>query len=159
MKRLISALVQDKPGVMNRISSLFRRRGFNIESIAVGPSEQEGFSRMTIVAENAPTGAVDQLTKQLYKVIEVVRATDITEQETVAKETIFVKVRANSEVRADVIRIAEVLKAEVADIATESMILELTGDTGQIARLLDLLTPFGIKEIVRTGQIAITRGE
>ena len=114
---------------------------------------------MTIVAENAPTGAVDQLTKQLYKVIEVVRATDITEQETVAKETIFVKVHANSEVRADVIRIAEVLKAEVADIATESMILELTGDSGQIARLLDLLTPFGIKEIVRTGQIAITRGE
>lgn len=158
MRRFISALVEDKPGVMNRIASLYRRRGFNIQSIAVGPSEQEGLSRMTIVVENAPTDSVDQITKQLYKVVEVVKATDITNDDIVAKETVFIKVRVPSTARAEIIQIAEIMKADIEDVSTESMILEMTGDDGQIDRLLELLKPFGVKEVMRTGQIAMTRG-
>lgn len=158
MKLIISALVEDRPGVLNRVASMFRRRGFNIASLTVGHSEQSGFSRMTIVVDNVPATAVDQVTKQLYNVIEVVKATDITHSNIVAKETALVKVGASATGRAEIIQIANLVKAEIADVSPGSMILELTSSEEEIDRLLELLRPFGVREVMRSGKVAMVRG-
>lgn len=157
-KRIISALVQDHPGVLTRVSSMFRRRGFNITSLAVGQSEQPGFSRMTIVVDGVAADMSDQITKQLYNVIEVVKATDITEESMVAKEIAMVKVRATASTRGEILQIVDIFKAEIVDVSSETMIIEVAGASDQVDSMIGLLLAYGVREIMRTGQIAMTRG-
>jgi acetolactate synthase I/III small subunit len=157
-KHTLVALVQDKPGVLNRMVSLFRRRSFNIASIAVGSSEKTGFSRITFVVDGDLT-MVEQVRKQLMgKVVEVCKVTDITEEDIIVRELALVKVTALSNDRSEIIQIVDVFKAEIEDVSTESLTIEITGTEGKIDRFLDLIRPFGILEIVRTGRIAMARG-
>jgi len=156
-KHTLIALVQDKPGVLNRVASLFRRRGFNIESIAVGHSEIPGLSRMTIVVDGTAT-SVEQVRKQLDKLIDVVKVTDITEDSMVGRELALIKVKANSATRSEIIQIVDIFRANIVDVAADSLVVEVTGDEDKIDSLYRLLQGFGIKEIARTGRIAMTRG-
>jgi acetolactate synthase-1/3 small subunit len=156
-KHTLVALVANKPGVLNRVASLFRRRSFNIESIAVGPSEVPDLSRMTIVVDGATT-MVEQVRKQLDKVIDVVRVTDITEDDIVARELALVKVKATSSTRSEIIQIVDIFRANIVDVAADSVTVEVTGDEDQIDSLCNLLRGFGIKELARTGRIAMPRG-
>jgi len=144
--------------VLNRVASMFRRRGFNITSLAVGQSEQPGFSRMTIVVDGVAADMVDQITKQLYNVIEVVKSTDITEESMVAKEIAMVKVRATASTRGEILQIVDIFKAEIIDVSAETMIIEVAGASDQVDAMIDLLRAYGIREVMRTGQIAMTRG-
>ena len=159
MKRIVSALVQDRPGVLNRVASMFRRRGFNIASLAVGHSEKPGFSRMTIVVDNIQDAAVNQVTAQLFNVIEIVEVADITEQEIVARETALVKVTASAETRGPIIEILDLFRGaiDVAHVGAKHVIIEITGTGDQVDSLLELLKPYGIIQIMRTGTIALVR--
>lgn len=156
-KHTLVALVEDKPGVLNRMASLFRRRGFNIESIAVGRSELPHLSRMTIVVNGAAT-MVEQVRKQLDKVIDVVKVSDITESNMVARELALVKVKATPATRSEIMQIVDIFRANIVDVASDSVTVEATGDEEKINSLFNLLRGFGIKEIARTGCIAMTRG-
>jgi len=156
-KHTIVALVEDKPGVLNRVASLFRRRGFNIESIAVGHSEVPHLSRMTIIVDGATT-AVEQVRKQLEKVVEVVKVLDITDESIISRELALIKVKATLATRSGIIEIVDVFRANIVDVALDSVTIEVTGDEDKINSLLDLLTSYGIKEVARTGRIALTRG-
>jgi acetolactate synthase-1/3 small subunit len=156
-KHTLVALVEDKPGVLNRVASLIRRRGFNIESIAVGHSELPGLSRMTIVVDGATT-AVEQVRKQLEKVIEVVKVADITEGGIIARELALVKVHATPAMRSEIIQIVDIFRANIVDVSHDSLIVEATGDEEKIDSLYSLLRKFGIKELARTGRIALPRG-
>ena len=156
-KHTLIALVEDKPGVLNRVASLIRRRGFNIESIAVGHSELPGLSRMTIVVDGATT-AVEQVRKQLEKVIEVVKVADITEGGIVARELALIKVHATRAMRSEIIQIVDIFRANIVDVSPDSLIVEVTGDEEKIDSLYSLLKKFGIKELTRTGRIALPRG-
>ena len=156
-KHTLIALVEDKPGVLNRVASLFRRRGFNIESIAVGHTELAGISRMTIVVDGAAS-SVEQVRKQLDKLINVVKVTDITEDSMVARELALIKVKANPATRSEIIQIVDIFRANIVDVSADSMVVEVTGDEEKLESLLRLLKGFGIKEIARTGRIAMTRG-
>ena len=156
-KHTLVALVEDRPGVLNRVSSLFRRRNFNIESIAVGHSEQPGLSRMTIVVDGATT-AVEQVRKQLDKVIEVVKVIDISEEPIVARELALIKVHATSSTRSEIIQIVDIFRANIIDVSPSSLIVEVTGDTDKLDSLYNLLKRFGVKELARTGRIAMARG-
>jgi acetolactate synthase-1/3 small subunit len=156
-KHTLVALVEDKPGVLNRMASLFRRRGFNIESIAVGHSEIPHLSRVTIVVDGATT-QVEQVRKQLDKVIDTVKVTDITGDDMVARELALIKVKANSATRSEILQIVDIFRANIVDVAAESVTIEVTGDQDKIDSLYSLLRGFGIREIARTGRIAMTRG-
>ena len=156
-KHTIVALVEDKPGVLNRMASLFRRRGFNIESIAVGHSEMPHLSRMTIIVDGSTT-MVEQVRKQLDKVIDVVRVSDITGDDTIARELALIKVKATASTRSEIIEIVDIFRASIVDVASDSLMIEVTGDEEKINSLFNLLRGFGIKEIARTGRIAMTRG-
>ena len=156
-KHTLTALVEDKPGVLNRIASLFRRRGFNIESIAVGGSEQPGLSRMTVVVKG-DSAAVEQVRKQLDKLINVVKVTDITEEEIVARELALIKVKTTPSTRSEVIQIVDIFRANIVDVASDSLTVEVTGDEDKVDSLLELLRSFGINEISRAGRVALTRG-
>ena len=156
-KHTLVALVEDKPGVLNRMASLFRRRGFNIESIAVGRSELPHLSRMTIVVDGATT-MVEQVRKQLDKVIDVVRVSDITGDDITSRELALIKVRATSSTRSEIMQIVDIFRANIVDVASDSVTVEATGDEEKVTSLLNLLRGFGIKEIARTGRIAMTRG-
>jgi len=156
-KHTLIALVEDKPGVLNRMASLFRRRGFNIESIAVGRSELPHLSRMTIVV-NGSTATVEQVRKQLDKVIDVVKASDITEGNMIARELALIKVKATSATRSEIMQIVDIFRANIVDVASDSVTIEVTGDEEKINSLFNLLRNFGVKEIARTGCIAMTRG-
>jgi len=156
-KHTLVALVEDKPGVLNRMASLFRRRGFNIDSIVVGHSEVPHLSRTTIVVDGAAT-MVEQVRKQLDKVVDVVKVSDITGDELIARELALVKVKATSVTRSEIIQIVDVFRANIVDVAPDSVTIEVTGDEEKIDSLLNLLRGFGIKEIARTGRIAMTRG-
>jgi len=151
------ALVEDKPGVLNRVASLIRRRSFNIDSIAVGHSELPGLSKMTIAVDGATT-AVEQVRKQLEKVIEVVKVTDISEGRSVIRELALIKVHTTSATRREVIEIAELFRARVVDVSASSLIVEVAGDEEKIDTLYGLLSKFGINELPRTGRIAVSRG-
>ncbi len=153
----IVALVADKPGVLNHMASLFRRRGFNIESIAVGHSEVPHLSRMTIVVDGANT-MVEQVRKQLDKVVDVVKVFDITGDAIIARELALVKVRATSATRSEIIEIVDIFRANIVDVASDSVTIEVTGDEDKINSLLKLLRGFGVKEIAKTGRIAMARG-
>jgi acetolactate synthase-1/3 small subunit len=156
-KHILVALVEDKPGVLNRMASLFRRRGFNIESIAVGHSETPNLSRMTFVV-NGPATVVEQVRKQLDKVVETVKVSDITGDNVITRELAFIKVKASSANRSEIIQIVDIFRANIVDVAPDSVIIEATGDEEKINSLFNLVRGFGIKEIARTGRIAMTRG-
>ena len=156
-KHTLVALVEDKPGVLNRMASLFRRRGFNIESIAVGQSELPHLSRMTIVV-NGSTAMVEQVRKQLDKVIDVVKVSDISGNNIIARELALIRVRATPSTRSEIIQILDIFRANIVDVASDSVTIEATGDEEKINSLFNLLRGFGIREIARTGRIAIARG-
>lgn len=156
-KHTIVALVDDKPGVLNRVVSLFRRRGFNIESIAVGTSELPHLSRMTIVVDGANT-VVEQVRKQLDKVVDTVKVIDIGSEDAVSRELALIRVKATSTTRSEIIEIVDIFRANIVDVAGDSLIIEVTGDEDKIDSLYNLLRGFGVRELARTGRIAMTRG-
>jgi acetolactate synthase I/III small subunit len=157
MKHTLVALMQDKPGVLNRVVSLFRRRGFNIESLTVGHTETPSISRMTIVVDSDDT-FVEQVSKQLYRLIEILKVSDVTEDPHVARELILVKVHAPAARRADVNALAAAFEAKVADVGLDTMLVELTSSPDRVDTFIELIRPFGIKEMVRTGRVAMVRG-
>ncbi len=156
-KHTIVALVEDRPGVLNRIANKWRQRGFNIESLAVGHSEIEGLSRMTFTVDGTTTD-VEQVTKQLYKIIEVVKIIDLTVEDMVSRELALVKVSATPQTRGAIVEIASIFRGNVIDVGAESIIVEVTGTEDKIDAMCELLRPHGIKELVRTGSVALTRG-
>jgi acetolactate synthase-1/3 small subunit len=152
------ALVADKPGVLNRVSSLFRRRAFNIQSITVGHSETPNISRMTIVVDGTNT-SVEQVRKQLDKEVNVTRVIDVSGEETVTRELALIKVKATATTRSEIIEIVSIFRATIVDVAADSLIVEATGDADKIESLLNLLRSYGVRELARTGRLAMTRGE
>jgi acetolactate synthase I/III small subunit len=155
MKRTIVALMQDHPGVLHRVVSLFRRRAYNIESLTVGTTETAGVSRMTIVVDG---GDIEQVTKQLYRLIEVLKVSDVTNDPVVEREIALIKVHAPKSARAELVAMCTVFDAKTVDVGPNSMIVEVTGEPAQVDRFLDVVRPFGIKEMMRTGRIAMIRG-
>jgi acetolactate synthase-1/3 small subunit len=149
--------VENHPGVLNRVVSLMRRRSFNIESITVGHSEQPGISRMTIVVVGEAND-VEQAGKQLYKIMEVLKVTDVTELSVVAHELALIKVAAKSQSRAEILQIADIYSARVVDATPSTLMIEATGPEERIDGLLTMLRGFGIRELVRTGPVAMMRG-
>ncbi len=155
-KHILVALVEDKPGVLARVASLFRRRGFNIQSLAVGHCEHAHLSRMTIVTKGRFLD-IEQVRKQLDKLINVVRVTDITDRSMVARELALIKVNATAATRNEIIQIVDIFRANIVDVSINTLTVEATGDESKLESLLDLLRRFGIKEISRTGKIAMAR--
>jgi acetolactate synthase I/III small subunit len=156
-KHTVVALVEDHPGVLDRVASLFRRRGFNIDSLVVGPTEEDGVSRMTIVVDGATT-QVEQVEKQLYKLIDVLKVSDITNDGIVATELALIKVRANNLNRGEILDVAQIFGAHIVDASETTVIVQATGDEEHMERLLRLLRPYGIREVARTGRVALARG-
>lgn len=156
MKHTISVLVEDEAGVLTRIAGLFARRGFNIESLAVGPAEQVGISRITMVVPGDDT-SIEQLTKQLYKLINVIKVQDITQIPCVERELMLIKVSATSSNRAEVIQLAQVFRARIVDSSEDTLTIEVVGDPGKMVAIAQMLSKFGIREIARTGKIALVR--
>ena len=157
MLHTFAVYVEDKPGVLNRIASLFRRRAFNIDSLTVGHTETEGVSRMTIVCDADETSA-RRIEANVYKLVNVLRVDDLSHLSSVDRELAMVKVSATSENRAQVMQLADVFRARVVDVSPESLIVETTGTEEKIDRLLDVLRPYGVLEMVRTGRVAMARG-
>jgi acetolactate synthase-1/3 small subunit len=156
MKHTLSVLVEDEAGVLTRIAGLFARRGFNIESLAVGPAEQVGISRITMVVPGDER-EIEQLTKQLYKLIHVLKVQDITDVPCVERELMLIKVNGTPLTRREIIEIAQVFRARVVDLAEDSLTLEVTGDPGKMVAIVQMLQKFGIREMARTGKIALVR--
>ncbi|CAI8023756.1 Probable acetolactate synthase small subunit [Geodia barretti] len=153
----IIALVQDRPGVLTRVAGLFRRRGFNISSLAVGNSEQKGLSRMTFVVDGDQY-TVDQATRQLDKLIEVVKVANISDEEIVSRELALIKVKVTPATRGEILEMVHPFRAEIVDVGAKSMVIEVTGSGDKIQALYDLLEPFGVLELMRTGRVAMVRG-
>ncbi len=156
MKHTISVLVEDEAGVLTRIAGLFARRGFNIESLAVGPAEKLGISRITMVVPG-DNETIEQLTKQLHKLINVIKVNDITKIPCVERELMLVKVNANSNTRNEVLQISQIFRARVVDMSEDSLTVEVAGDPGKMVAILSMLNKFGVKEVARTGKIALVR--
>jgi acetolactate synthase-1/3 small subunit len=155
---IIAALVENKPGVMHRIAGLFARRGFNIESIAVGTTETEGVSRMTIIVLG-DDGVLEQVEKQLNKQVDIIKVSDLDRDTSVVRELCLVKVKATSEQkRMLLMNYAEIFRAKIVDVNTNSLTFEITGDRQKVDALVDLLRPHGIREMARTGIVAMARG-
>ena len=155
--RTLLAYLEDKPGVLNRVASLFRRRGFNIESLTVGRTERAGVSRMTLVVRT-DEDAARRLEANLYKLVNVLAVEDVTDAPTVVRELALIKVRASAEVRAEVMQLCEVFRARVVDVTPEALVIESTGAQDKLDGLLEMLRPYGVLELVRTGAVAMTRG-
>jgi len=156
MKHTLSVLVEDESGVLTRIAGLFARRGFNIESLAVGPAEQEGFSRITMVIAG-DNRIIEQLTKQLYKLVNILRVQDLTNLPCVERELMLLKVKTTSSTKSEILDIINVFRAKVVDLAENTFTVEVTGDPGKMFAIKQLLTKFGILEIARTGKISLIR--
>src|SRR5918999_1272853 len=157
-KHILSILVENKPGVLTRIAGLFARRGFNIDTLTVGPTDDEHVSRITLTVDGA-LHPIDQVTKQLHKLINVLKIRDLEPGETVARELALFKVAANDgSQRAEVMQIAEIFRGKVVDVTKRSLIVEVTGTTDKIAAFEKMVRPFGLIEMMRTGEIAISRG-
>jgi acetolactate synthase-1/3 small subunit len=150
-------LVENKPGVLARVAGLFSRRGFNIESLAVGPTEVEEVSRMTIVVDAADT-ALEQVTKQLNKLIHVLKIVELDRDSAVERELQLVKVSADGQTRSEIIEIADVFRSKVVDVDSDALTIEATGSPEKLAAMVRLLAPYGIRELVRSGMIAVGRG-
>nr|YP_009297768.1 acetohydroxyacid synthase small subunit [Kumanoa americana]AOM67502.1 acetohydroxyacid synthase small subunit [Kumanoa americana] len=156
MKHTLSVIVEDESGVLSRIAGLFARRGFNIESLAVGPAEKPGISRITMVVPG-DNRTIEQLTKQLYKLVNVLKVQDITDIPSVERELMLIKIHASKKYRSDILDIAYIFRARIVDISSNCLILEVTGDPGKIVTIEQILAPYGIIEISRTGKISLTR--
>jgi len=156
-RHVLVAIVNNRPGVLNRVASLMRARNFNIESLAVGHTENPDISRMTITLRGDDYG-VEQVSKQLYRLIDVLKVQDVTAERRVEHELALVKVRATNANRAEIVTIVELSRGRVVDLAADSVIIEASGTEDEIDRLVELVTPFGIKELVRTGSIVMLRG-
>lgn len=156
MRHTLSVLVEDESGVLSRIAGLFARRGFNIESLAVGPAEKQGISRITMVIPG-DNRTIEQLIKQLYKLVNILKVQDITNIPCVERQLVLLKIKASQENRSGILEIANIFRAKVVDIASEHLILEVTGDPGKMVAIEQLLSHYGIVEIARTGKISLVR--
>ena len=156
-KHVLSLLVEDKPGLLTRVAGLFARRGFNIDSLAVGVTEVSGLSRITVVVdvEGLP---LEQVTKQLNKLVNVIKIVELEQSASVQREHMLIKVRADNQTRSNVIEVVNLFRASVVDYATDALVVEVTGDRGKVDALLRALEPFGIKELAQSGMVAIGRG-
>lgn len=156
-RHTLSVLVENKPGVLQRVSGLFARRGFNIDSLAVGPTEDPNLSRMTIVvhAENTP---LEQISKQLHKLVNIIKIQDLDPADMVDRELVLFKVNAPAAVRAELIELANIFRARIIDVGRNSLTIEATGTTDKLQAMEDLLRGYGIRELARTGKIALARG-
>lgn len=159
MQRVITMTVQNSSGVLNRVTGMLAKRGFNIESITVGASEAEGISKMTIVVDIANDKISEQLTKQLHKQIDILKVDDITDSKIVSRELALIKVGANSTSRSEIQSIIEPFRARVLDVSKNSLIIEVTGKPDKVDALIELLTPYGLKDLSRTGVTAFRRGQ
>ncbi|MBI5420298.1 MAG: acetolactate synthase small subunit [Deltaproteobacteria bacterium] len=157
MRHTISVMVENEFGVLSRVAGLFSGRGFNIESLSVAETLDPSVSRMTIVTSGNDQ-IIEQILKQLNKLISVIKVVDLTGVETVDRELVLVRVNAESETKAEVLRLVDIFRAKIVDVAPRCYTIEMTGDGGKVNALLQLLRPIGIKEIVRTGRVAIARG-
>lgn len=157
MKHTLSVLVENKSGVLSRVASLFSRRGYNIDSLAVGVTEDPEISRITLVV-HGDDRVLEQVTKQLNKLVDVIKVSDFSSDDAVERELALIKVSADSENRAEIVQIADIFRAKVIDVSPKSMVIEVTGDDGKVDAIEKLLRQFGIKEVVRTGKIAMVRG-
>jgi len=158
MKHTLAVLVENKPGVLTHISGLISRRAFNIESIAAGYTEEPDMTRITVVVEADDEYELEQVVNQLSKLIDVIKIIDLTGEDRVHRELALIKVKATPENRADIVNIVEIFRAHIVDVNKETMIVELTGEEVKIDAMCELLEEYGIKEIVRTGRVAICRG-
>jgi acetolactate synthase-1/3 small subunit len=156
-RHTLSVLVEDQPGVLARIAGLFSRRGFNIESLAVGPTERAGVSRMTIMV-NVADLPLEQVTKQLNKLVNVLKIVELEPASSVQRELLLVKVRADPETRSQVLETVQLFRAKVVDVSPDSVVIEATGNADKLEALLRVLEPFGIKELVQSGMVAVGRG-
>ncbi len=154
---VLSLLVEDKPGLLTRVAGLFARRGFNIESLAVGATEIEGLSRITVAVdvEDAP---LEQVTKQLNKLVNVIKIVELDPAQSVQREHLLIKVRVDNSNRSQILEAVTLFRARVVDVATDALVIEVTGDSGKVQALLRVLEPYGIKEIAQSGLLAIGRG-
>ncbi len=157
-KRIVTALVHNRSGVLNRVTGLFTKRQFNIESISVGYTEVEGVSKMTFLVSVEDDRKIEQLIKQLNKQIDVLKVSDITDQGVVARELAMIKVLSNGQTRSEINGIVEPFRASIIDVCRDSVTVQVTGDIDKVEAIIDLLRPYGIKEIARTGITAFTRG-
>jgi acetolactate synthase-1/3 small subunit len=158
MQSTLVALVEDKPGVLTRVASLFRRRNYNIESLTVGHTEKPGVSRMTIVVDSTRTN-VEKVAQNLYKLVNVIRVEDVTEQPNVLRDLALIKVQAEGgSVRSEIMQLVDTFRARVVDVTLDTLMVEVTGTEDKIDGLVDVLRPYGIVEMVRTGRVAMARG-
>jgi acetolactate synthase-1/3 small subunit len=157
MYHTIVTLVEDKPGVLNRVASLFRRRAFNIDSLTVGRTETPGISRMTIVVDSDEV-SIERLTAYLYKLVNVIQVFDLTDAPSVSRDLVLIKVQASPEARTQILQLVDVFRARIVDVTTNSFIIEITGDEEKIEGFIDVMRPWGIIEMVRTGVVAMARG-
>ncbi|MCU1570947.1 MAG: acetolactate synthase small subunit [Naasia sp.] len=157
MSHVLSLLVEDKPGLLTRVAGLFARRGFNIESLAVGPTEIPGLSRITVVVdvEDLP---LEQVTKQLNKLINVIKIVELEQTQSVQREHLLIKVRADNANRSQILESVNLFRAKVVDVAPDALVIEVTGDTAKTQALLRVLEPYGIRELAQSGLVAIGRG-
>jgi acetolactate synthase-1/3 small subunit len=158
MKHTLSVLVENKPGVLTRVAGLFARRGFNIDSLVVAETENPAVSRMTITVDEQDH-PVEQVTKQLHKLINVLKITDLDPSDSVERELLLIKVRADAQSRSAIMQIVEIFRAKIVDVSAEVLIIEMTGIRDKVSALMELLAPFGVVELMRTGRIAMGRGK
>jgi acetolactate synthase-1/3 small subunit len=157
MKHALSVLVENKPGVLTRVAGLFARRGFNIDSLVVAETENSQLSRMTITVDEQDR-TVEQVTKQLHKLINVLKITDLDPTGSVERELLLVKVKADTQTRAEIMQMVEIFGARIVDVTSEVLLIEMTGTREKVGAFIDLLAPFGIVELMRTGRLAMSRG-
>jgi len=157
VKRTVVALMEDRPGVLNRVVSVLRRRSFNIDSLTVGHTDQPGISRMTIAVDGNDE-VIEQVVKQLYRIIDVIKVSDVSDEKLVSRELALLKVTATTTTRSEIMQIVDIYRAKIVDVSSESLMVEVTGPEEKIESLLGLLRVFGIKEVVRTGRVAMVRG-
>jgi acetolactate synthase-1/3 small subunit len=158
MKHTLSVLVENKPGVLTRVAGLFARRGFNIDSLVVAETENPAVSRMTITVEEQDR-PIEQVSKQLHKLINVLKITDLDPAGSVERELLLIKVKANAQTRSEIMQIVEIFRAKIVDVSPEVLIIETTGTREKVSAFLELMRPFGVIELMRTGRIAMSRGK
>lgn len=158
MKHTLSVLVENKPGVLTRVAGLFARRGFNIDSLVVAETESTAVSRMTITVDEQDQ-PIEQVTKQLHKLINVLKIVDLDPTGSVERELMLIKVKADAEARAEIMQMVEIFRAKIVDVSSEVLIIEMTGTRDKVSAFVELLAPFGVVELTRTGHIAMSRGK
>jgi acetolactate synthase I/III small subunit len=157
MKHTLSVLVENRPGVLVRVAGLFARRGFNIDSLAVAETEDPAVSRMTITVDERDQ-SVEQITKQLHKLINVIKITSLDPKTSVERELLLIKVKADGRSRSEIMQIVELFRAKIADVGSDMLVVEMTGTREKVSAFMELLGPFGVVELMRTGRIAMSRG-